>query len=363
MRGDRARAARRRGGPGTPDACASAAANSRASVVEAVSSPAHVQRQADQRARSRRVLRRERDDPRRSTRRRAERSRPGLRAGRRGRIAPPLRAPCPRRFRGARPAGSLSPALRARPSRRSARAGSADESVPPPCATSSRPPPPPPRAAAATFASAPGLRARSASSLVGGDDHDRATADLGAERDDAGLRAEPIAHSEGERADVVRGPGRADATRRPRGAARPWPRRTASAGMRSASARASNAAIFFSAAFRLAASSAIRAGSWSRGVFSVEVSCDTIARSAARSRNASSPTSASTRRLEAPDRRFADQVHQTDLGARRDMGAGAQLARPGAADVDHPDGVAVLLAEQRHRAERLRLVERDDRAW
>jgi hypothetical protein len=37
--------------------------------------------------------------------------------------------------------------------------------------------------------------------------------------------------------------------------------------------------------------------------------------------------------------------------------AAAQLARPGAADVDHPHRVAVLLAEQRHRAGRLGLVE------
>ena len=42
------------------------------------------------------------------------------------------------------------------------------------------------------------------------------------------------------------------------------------------------------------------------------------------------------------------------------MRARAQLARPRAADVDHADGVAVLLAEQRHGAERLRLVERED---
>ena len=41
------------------------------------------------------------------------------------------------------------------------------------------------------------------------------------------------------------------------------------------------------------------------------------------------------------------------------MGPAAQLARPGAvADLDHAHDVAVLLAEQRHRAERLGLVER-----
>ena len=58
------------------------------------------------------------------------------------------------------------------------------------------------------------------------------------------------------------------------------------------------------------------------------------------------------------DRRLADEVDETDLGARRDVRAGAELARPRAADVDHAHGVAVLLAEQRHRAEALRLVER-----
>ena len=56
----------------------------------------------------------------------------------------------------------------------------------------------------------------------------------------------------------------------------------------------------FSAAFRFAVSSAMRAGSCSRGVFSVDDSWDTRARSAARERNASRPTRASTRRFDAP---------------------------------------------------------------
>ena len=71
-------------------------------------------------------------------------------------------------------------------------------------------------------------------------------------------------------------------------------------GARSDRAFASNAAIFFSAAFRLAESSAIRAGSCSRGVLSDVDSCETSARSAASCRKASCPTRASTRRFEAP---------------------------------------------------------------
>jgi len=43
----------------------------------------------------------------------------------------------------------------------------------------------------------------------------------------------------------------------------------------------------------------------------------------------------------------------------RTWGAAAQLARQAVvADLHHPDDLAVLLAEQRHRAERARLVER-----
>ena len=52
-------------------------------------------------------------------------------------------------------------------------------------------------------------------------------------------------------------------------------------------------------------------------------------------------------------------LNSADLGGRADVRAAAQLAREGAvADLDHPHDVAVLLAEQRHRAERLGLVER-----
>ena len=85
-------------------------------------------------------------------------------------------------------------------------------------------------------------------------------------------------------------------------------------------ARASKAAIFFSAALRFATSSAMRSGSCSRGVLRLPVSCETIARSAARSRNASRPTSDSTRRLVEPTRRLADEVDHADLGARRRRG-------------------------------------------
>ena len=52
-------------------------------------------------------------------------------------------------------------------------------------------------------------------------------------------------------------------------------------------------------------------------------------------------------------------LEDADLGRRAHVGAAAQLARPvAAADLDHAHDVAVLLAEQRHRAEVLGLVER-----
>ena len=41
------------------------------------------------------------------------------------------------------------------------------------------------------------------------------------------------------------------------------------------------------------------------------------------------------------------------------MGATTELSRPGAADVDHANGVTVLLAEERHRPELLRLIQRE----
>ena len=52
-------------------------------------------------------------------------------------------------------------------------------------------------------------------------------------------------------------------------------------------------------------------------------------------------------------------LNSADLRRRAHVRAAAQLARERAvADLDHPHDVAVLLAEQRHRAERARLVER-----
>ena len=58
-------------------------------------------------------------------------------------------------------------------------------------------------------------------------------------------------------------------------------------------------------------------------------------------------------------RGLAEQLEQPDLGGVAHVGAAAQLARERAvADLDHAHDVAVLLAEQRHRAEPLGLVER-----
>ena len=122
--------------------------------------------------------------------------------------------------------------------------------------------------------------------------------------------------------------------------------------MRSPSACASNAAIFFSAALRLAASSAIRAGSWSRGVLSVEVSWET----SARSRGEEAEGVEADQRLDAAyaraDRGLAEELDEAELGAGGDVGAAAELARPGPPMSTIRTVVAVLLAEQGHRAER-----------
>ncbi len=55
-----------------------------------------------------------------------------------------------------------------------------------------------------------------------------------------------------------------------------------------------------------------------------------------------------------PDGRLADDLDETDVAAARDVGATAQLDR--VADLEHPDDVAVLVAEEGDRAERRRFV-------
>ena len=57
------------------------------------------------------------------------------------------------------------------------------------------------------------------------------------------------------------------------------------------------------------------------------------------------------------DRRFAEDRHRTDLRRVVHVRAAAQLQRERAADLDHADLVGIGLAEQRHRAHRLGLVE------
>ena len=56
------------------------------------------------------------------------------------------------------------------------------------------------------------------------------------------------------------------------------------------------------------------------------------------------------------DRRLAEQLHDAELPGALRVRAAAQLARP-VADADDPHHVAVLLAEQRHRAGRAGLVD------
>ena len=85
-------------------------------------------------------------------------------------------------------------------------------------------------------------------------------------------------------------------------------------------------------------------------------SASSCARSSA---TAAGPVSASMRRTFAALEVSLTIRNSADLGRRAHVRAAAQLAREGAvADLDHPHDVAVLLAEQRHRAERSRLVER-----
>ena len=71
------------------------------------------------------------------------------------------------------------------------------------------------------------------------------------------------------------------------------------------------------------------------------------------------PTSASTRRTPEPIDASEQDLHQAELAGAGHVGAAAQLAGV-VADLDDPHLVAVLLAEQRHRAEPARLVLRGD---
>src|SRR4051812_34865016 len=57
------------------------------------------------------------------------------------------------------------------------------------------------------------------------------------------------------------------------------------------------------------------------------------------------------------DRAFGEDGERADLGGRPHMRTAAELERP-AVDIDHPHDVAVLLAEEHHRAEVLRLRQR-----
>src|SRR5690606_4866023 len=60
------------------------------------------------------------------------------------------------------------------------------------------------------------------------------------------------------------------------------------------------------------------------------------------------------------DRRLARQRDQADLARTTDVRTTAQLARPGATDVDHANRRTVLLAKQRHGARGLRVVKAHD---
>ena len=86
---------------------------------------------------------------------------------------------------------------------------------------------------------------------------------------------------------------------------------------------------------------------------------DTSRCSRARKPNASMPTSASTRRTPEPIDASVQDLDQAELAGAGDVGAAAQLAGV-VADLDDPHLVAVLLAEQRHRADPARLGLRGD---
>ena len=73
--------------------------------------------------------------------------------------------------------------------------------------------------------------------------------------------------------------------------------------------------------------------------------------------NASPEVTASIRRAPEPTEPSVRIANGADLGRRADVGAAAELARE-AVDLDDADDVAVLLAEEHHRAELARLVDR-----
>ena len=290
-------------------------------------------------------------DPRRGRPCRGARSRPGVASNPDGSLrATPIRAsPTSTPSRTPRPHPASRRPRRPR-SRTSASASSTREaSVPPPWATSSLPPPLPPTSGPRRRTSSLALEPALAGLVV-----DRATTDDLAvgDADDhhhpGPARGQPAADVERQPAHVA-GAGavgavgdHADAAdvRRRRPRARRPPRAAAARRTRS---------ISFSAARSRSTMSSTRSGSSSgrdlerlgelgdqhvlAGQEPVGVGAD----------QRLDPAYAGA------DRRLAEQLDHAELAGAAGVGAAAQLAGP-VADRDHPHLVAVLLAEQRHRA-------------
>ncbi len=275
----------------------------------------------------------------------SRRPRPG-RCRRRPRAATPGRTPRGRLTR--------SRARRGPPRCTAASASSAASGLaPPPCATSSLPPPPPPSAPAATRTRSPARSPRLAPGVVDRDDDHRPAVRRATSDAPRPAPPRPAADVEREPAQVVgagavAAPGgrrRRHRRRRPGSAASPPAR-----GEHLARRAASRAPSPPRAAARPAP--ATRSGSSSRARLQLLGELgdqDVLA--------GQEPVGVGAdQRLDPPhagaDRRLAEQLDHAELAGARGVGAAAQLAGV-VADLDTTRTcVAVLLAEQRHRADR-----------
>ena len=242
------------------------------------------------------------------------------------------------------------PGARSTSARTSASAWSAcAASAPPPCATSSLPPPLPPSAAVGDLDQRVRRQAPRARLVVDRDDHRRLAVD-GRRRPPPRRAVRPAAG----RARRGRACARPRRRHRRRGARRSRPRRRPRAARASSPAAASSWAtrtrsISFSAPRSRSTRSATRSGSSSGRALSASLSWATSTCSRARKRYASAPTSASTRRTPEPIDDSPSSL-TTPSCADRPVCVPPQSSRAQSPTRDDPHLVAVLLAEERHRA-------------
>ena len=225
---------------------------------------------------------------------------------------------------------------------------------PPACASESRPPPPPPTTAAAALTTAPALTPRStAPGEAATSSETRPPAPLPSTTTDGSpswprslSAASGIAFASAKSACATstRAPptSSAPSAETVTAAAPPPPDFAAFSSSRRLASRSATAAATFSGDVRSTPAASVSTRSWSAQQLDPDRAGDRL-------------DPAHVRRA----RRLGRHLEHADLGGRAHVRAAAQLARPGAvADLDHAHDVAVLLAEQRGRAERLRLVER-----